>query len=261
MKKTTTGYKKIRHIYENNMNVDLLAEPLSTCSIDDDCLQVKLEMETKDFDIYGVENANGSITGYVKREVLSRGKIEDFYIPFSSDNLISDSTSLIELLDLFQHRDYMFILETNEVSKIVTIADLHKHPIRMLAFSLISLLEMYLTYVIRDSYPEGEWKDKLSSARLQSAEHILNLRLEKNEALTLLDSTQLSDKGEIVRNTPALLQQLGFASKSKCADFFREIEFLRNNTAHSQEVIYHDDRELIRIMLQLSKVLDNVTSE
>jgi len=258
MQKTTKGYKKIRHIYENNMNVKLIAETLSTCSVNEDCLQVKSEMIDMDFDIYGVET-KGGISGYVKQGDLSEGKIEDFYIPFSSDHLISDSTSLIELLDLFQYRDYMFILEKNQVNKIVTIADLHKHPIRMLAFSLISLLEMYLTYMIRDTYPDGEWKDLLTKTRLESAERILNLRLERNEALTLLDSTQLSDKGEIVRSTPALLEQLGFESKNKCASFFREIEFLRNNTAHSQEVIYHDDRGLIRIMLQLSKVLDDAT--
>lgn len=260
MKKTTRGYKKIKHIFENNMNVDLIAEPLSTCSINDDALQVKSKLKTKDFDIFGVEKG-GIIAGYVKQSGLSEGKVKDFYIPFSSDNLISDSTSLIELLDLFQYRDYMFILEKNQVNKIVTIADLHKHPIRMLAFSLISLLEMYLTYVISDHYPDSEWKDQLGDTRVKNAEYILNLRLERNEALTLLDSTQLSDKGEIVRNTPALLEQLGFESKNKCAAFFREIEFLRNNTAHSQEVIYHDDRELIRIMLQLSEVLDSVTGD
>jgi hypothetical protein len=251
---------KFIHIYENNMNVDLIAEPLSTCALHDDALQVQSELRTKDFDIYGVEKG-GSLVGYVNQSGLSEGKIEDFYIPFSSDHLISDSTSLIELLDLFQHKDYMFILETNQVNKIVTIADLHKHPIRMLAFSLISLLEMYLTNVIDDYYTDTDWKDHLPESRVKSAEHILNLRLEKNEALTLLDSTQLSDKGQIVRNTPELLKQLGFESKNKCAAFFREIEFLRNNTAHSQEVIYHDDRELIRIMLQLSKVLDNVTAD
>src|SRR5690625_4752398 len=167
MNKTSKGYKKIRNIFENNMDVNLISEPLYTCSLEDDALQVKSEMATRDFDIYGVQTSNRGIIGYVKRNDLSQGEIRDFYVPFSSDNLISDSTSLIELLELFQLRDYMFILETNQINKIVTIADLHKHPTRMLAFSLISLLEMYLTNVIRSMHPEENWKDKLSETRLK----------------------------------------------------------------------------------------------
>lgn len=259
--KTNKGYEKLRVIYEKNLSVDLLAEDLYKCKLHDSSTAIKQEMVEKDFDIYGVED-NGKVIGYVLREKLTVGKIEDHYQPFHSEDLVSDSTSLIELLEIFRNKSYLFILERNKVSKIVTFADLQKQPIRMLAFSLISLLEMLLISLIREEYPDETWKEKLSEERLHKAKEMLSVRIEKNEALTLLDNTQLGDKGTIVVKTDKLRKQLGFESKSKGKEFFKNIETLRNNTAHAQEEIYHNSVEFIDIILELDRVLDrNARSE
>lgn len=254
---TIRSYEKLRYIYQNNLTVDLLCENLNTCNFNDHSIDVKNEMVEKDFDMYGVEK-EGKIIGFVRRDELdTKGIIGDFVKNFSSDDLISDSTSLIELLDIFQEWEYVFILEKNKVSKIVTVADLQKQPIRMLAFSLISLFEMYLISTIREFFPDDSWTDKLTEARLTKAKELLEERSKKNEALTLLDNIQLGDKGTIVRKTPQLVEKFGFESNQQCKDFFRNIETLRNNTAHSQEKIYHDYKELIAVILQIEKVLKN----
>ncbi|MCQ6276385.1 hypothetical protein JMM81_15830 [Bacillus sp. V3B] len=259
--KTTQNYEKLKVIYEENLSVDLLAEDISICNSSDNSLFVKEEMSKRDFDVYGVKD-NGKLTRYVLREELGEGVIKDYYRPFHSEDLISDSTSLIELLDILRERSYIFILEKNKVSKIVTVADLHKQPIRMLAFSLISLLEMHLTALISHTYLDGSWTQLLSEERLGKAQEMLQKRLEKNQALTLLDNTQLGDKGTIVRKTPDLIQKLGFDSTSKCKEFFKNIEVLRNNTAHAQEEIYHDYQEFIELILQIDRVLErHVTIE
>ncbi|WP_078544765.1 hypothetical protein [Litchfieldia alkalitelluris] len=253
--KTIQNYEKLKMIYETNLSVDLLAEDIYTCNLNDEAISIKTDMIERDFDVYGVEE-KGKILGYVLKENLSNGSIKNVYNPFRSEELISDSTSLIELLDILKDRKYLFILEKNKVSKIITIADLHKQPIRMLAFSLISLLEMLLITLIRETYPNESWKDHLSSGRIAKAEEMLSKRIQKNEALTLLDNTQLSDKGTIVYKSPDLYRKLGFESTTKCKEFFNHIETLRNNTAHAQEEIYHDHQELIDIILQVNMVLD-----
>ncbi|WP_040209202.1 hypothetical protein [Neobacillus jeddahensis] len=254
--RTIKGYEKLRAMYEKNLSVDLLAEDIYTCALDDHSLRIKNEMIERDYDVYGVKD-KGKITGYILREELFEGRVEDFYRQFRMEDLISDSTSLIELLDFLRERKYVFILEKNKVCKIVTIADLQKQPIRMLAFSLISLLEMLLISLIREACSEDNWKVKLSEDRLGKAEEMLKKRSEKNEALTLLDNIQLGDKGTIVRKTPHLIKQLGFDSTTKCKEFFKNIEVLRNNTAHAQEEIYHDYQELIDIILEIDRVLDS----
>ncbi|MGM0904506.1 MAG: hypothetical protein ACQEXB_25840 [Bacillota bacterium] len=259
--RTNKGYEKLRVIYEKNLSVDLLAEDLYQCNLHDSSLIIKQEMTEKDFDIFGVED-HGKVIGYVLREKLTDGKIEDNYQPFHSGDLVSDSTSLIELLEILRNKNYLFILEKNRVTKIVTFADLQKQPIRMLAFSLISLLEMLLISLIKEAYPDESWKEKLSEERLQKAEEMLKFRIEKNEALTLVDNTQLADKGTIVVKTDKLRKQLGFESKTRCKEFFKNIETLRNNTAHAQEEIYHNSEELIDVILELDRVLDsNARSE
>lgn len=48
---------------------------------------------------------------------------------------------MIDLLEIFSIV-IMSLLEANKVKKIVVFADLHKQPIRMLAFSFVPLLEM-----------------------------------------------------------------------------------------------------------------------
>ena len=252
---TINGYRKIRNIYENNLTVELLAEYLKTCELHEDALAVKKEMSANDFDIYGVENGE-KIIGFVKREDITKeGSIKEFAKNFRYDELISDSTSLTELLDIFQEREFIFILERNKVTRIVTVADLQKQPIRMLAFSLISLLEMYLTSVINEFYPDDRWTDKISELRLTKAKELLDERLEKNVALTLLDNLQLSDKGTIVRKTPKLVEKFGFESNNQCKEFFKKMEELRNNIAHSQEKIYHDYKGFIHTLLQIETVL------
>ncbi|WP_066304095.1 hypothetical protein [Bacillus sp. FJAT-29814] len=252
-----SGYEKLRHIYENNLTVELLAENLTTCNVDDQARDVKNTMSQKDYDIFGVRDKD-RVIGFVKRDDLnSDQKIENFVRKFSADDLISDSTSLIDLLDIFQDKEFIFILERNSVSKIVTVADLQKQPIRMLAFSLISLLEMYLLSLIKGYYSNESWIPLLSESRLDMAKKLMEARMENNEALTLLDNTQLGDKGTIVQKTQELVDKLGFESKSQCRDFFKKIEKLRNNTAHSQQKIYHDNNEFIALILQIERVIKN----
>lgn len=158
--RTLKGYEKLRDIFENSLTVELLAEEMTTCTMDDDALSILKQMEIVDYDIMGVVE-NGKTIGYVKQAELSDGNIAEYYHSFSAEDLISDSTSVLELLNILQNKDYVFILEQNSVTKIVTVADLHKQPIRMLTFSLISLLEMYLVVAISDLHPNDEWKEKI----------------------------------------------------------------------------------------------------
>src|SRR5690625_482369 len=258
--KTVRSYERLRHIFEDSLTVELLAEDLTTCALDDDALSVLRELEKQDFDIMGVLDAE-EIIGYVKQDELSSGKIADYCRPFNSKDLISDSTSVLELLKILRDREHVFVLEKNSVTKIVTVADLHKQAIRMFTFSLISLLEMYLVAAIKELYPNEEWTEKLSKGRLKKTEEMWEKRKSRNEELTLIDNTKLSDKATIARNTPELLEQMGFPSKTKCDDFFDNLERLRNNTAHAQEIIYHDNKELIEVLLQINDILERIVGK
>ncbi|WP_216830296.1 hypothetical protein [Alkalihalobacterium elongatum] len=244
----------LREIYSDNLSVPLIAEDLLACPLDGDALEVKQYMEESDFDFYGVES-NGKIIGYIVRTELKDGLISEYVHPFEMDDLISESTSLIELLQIFKDKNPVFVLEKNQVKKLLTLADLQKQPIRMLVFGLISLLEMNLLELIKKNYPDDGWTQCLSDGRIEKAFEVYEKRKQKNEGLGLIECIQLSDKGTIIRKTPQLLEQLEFQSKKEVDRFFSSIEELRNNTAHSQEYVYDDFNDFLDSITRIEKLL------
>jgi hypothetical protein len=252
LNKSLTTLKKI---YSNNLSVTLIAENLISCSIEDETETIKAKMEELDFDYFGVES-NGKMIGYIMKQELVDQSLSNYVHYFAMEDLVSESTSLIDLLQILKAKHPVFILEKNQVRKLITVADLQKQPIRMLVFGLISLLEMELVQLIKNSNPDEEWKSCLSEGRMAKVYQVYETRKEKNEGLGLIECLQLSDKGTIIKKTPHLLKQLGFVSKSDADRFFSSIEELRNNTAHSQEYVYEDFNEFLENIYRVEKILN-----
>ncbi|MEH7418856.1 hypothetical protein V7266_26865 [Neobacillus drentensis] len=230
-----SSYQSLRSLYEQNITVNSIAESMDTCHLHDDANQIKTMMETKDYDVLGVED-NGIVMGYVVRDELKEGICKDYYRSFNPIELVSESTSLLQTLFIFQEIDRIFILEGNRITKVVTLADLQKPPIRMLFFGLISLIEMHLYRIINDYFPGDTWKKHLNPKRIQFAEDLYSLRKSKNEAIQLSDCLQICDKRDIVLNESPLREKLGIETKTKGKEFFKRLEELRNNLAHSQDI-------------------------
>jgi hypothetical protein len=245
----------LRKIYSDNLSVTLIAEDIISCSIDDDTEKIKAKMEELDFDYFGVESS-GKMIGYIIKHELEDLSISNYVHYFSMEDLVSESTSLIELLQILKEKHPIFILEKNQVCKLITVADLQKQPIRMLVFGLISLLEMELVQLLKKVYPDGEWKSCLSEGRMTKVFQVYETRKLKNEGLGVIECLQLSDKGTIIKKTPHLLEKLGFESKSDVAQFFKSIEELRNNTAHSQEYVYEDFNDFLEDISRVEKILN-----
>ncbi|WP_318502354.1 hypothetical protein [Bacillus sp. T3] len=142
----------LRKIYSDNLSVTLIAEDLVSCSLEDDTKIIKSKMDELDFDYFGVESG-GKLIGYVVKNELGEQSIAEYIRYFAMEDLVSEATSLIELLQILKEKHPVFILEKNQVRKLITVADLQKQPIRMLVFGLISLLEMELVRLIQNSFP------------------------------------------------------------------------------------------------------------
>jgi predicted transcriptional regulator len=245
----------LRKIYSDNLSVTLIAEELFSCSLEDDAKKVKDSMQEMDFDYYGV-HSNGRIIGYIaKHELGDDGLISQYVHSFAMENLVAESTSLIEILQILRDKHPVFVLERNHVKKLITVADLQKQPIRMLVFGLISLLEMKLLDLIKEHYKNDEWKYYLSDGRIEKALQVYETRKDKNVGLGLIECLQLSDKGTIIKKTPMLLEKLEFSSKTELVRFFKSIEDLRNNTAHSQEYVYDDFNDFLDNITRIEKIL------
>jgi hypothetical protein len=249
-------YRGLRSLFEKNITVNSISEVLTTCKVGDQALQIRDQMVSKDYDVIGVEE-NGLVIGYVLREDLREGTCREYFRSFSPSDLVSDSTPLLQTLFIFKNRVRLFIIEGNRISKVVTLADLQKPPIRMLLFGVISLVEMHLYRIIRESFAGDSWKRHLNAKRIQQSEELFLQRKARNEAIELSDCLQLCDKRDIILNEQPLRERLGIESKSKGKDFFKKLETLRNNLAHSQDLNTQNSwNEMISLIEQTETLLE-----
>ncbi|MFJ5763655.1 hypothetical protein ACIQAA_32120 [Neobacillus sp. NPDC093182] len=249
-------YRSLRSLFEKNITVNSISEVLASCNVSDQAKQIRDQMVSKDYDVIGVEE-NGWVIGYVLRDDLKEGTCKEYFRSFSPSDLVSDSTPLLQTLFIFKNTERLFIIEGNRITKVVTLADLQKPPIRMLLFGVISVLEMHLYRIISEYFAEDSWKSHLSTKRIQLAEELFLQRKARNEAIKLSDCLQLCDKRDIVLNEQPLRELLGFESKSKGKDFFKKLEILRNNLAHSQDLNTQNSwTEMISLIEQTENVLE-----
>ncbi|MBW4684453.1 MAG: hypothetical protein KME40_04995 [Komarekiella atlantica HA4396-MV6] len=239
MKHLKSRSQDLRSLFENNITIEYVAEPLKAVPDDAEVSEVLYWMRLQDFDVVGLETGD-TISGYVERSSLMQaksGKCRDYQRVFHPKELIAISTPLMKLLPILQQTPRLFVLDCNQVSGIVTCGDLQKAPARMLLFGLVTLLEMNLLRLVRLYYPQDSWQQVLKPERLKVAQRLWRESQERNEATDLLDYLQFCDKRELVLNQPELLEQLGLKSKRFGERFLKSAEQLRNRLAHAQSLV------------------------
>ena len=236
MKHLKSNSQDLRGLFEDSITVKYVAEPLKTVPAQEEAAVVRQWMEALNFDVVGVEDT-GVICGYVERNSLATGRCGDYQRIFHPSELITASTPLIELLPILWHRPKIFVLDRNRISGIVTRGDLQKAPVRMLLFGLVTLLEMQLLRLVRIYYPQDSWQVFLKGERVASAKKLWQERQAKNEAITLTDYLQFSDKRELILAKTEIVERLGLKSKRYGERFLKSAETLRNKLAHAQDLV------------------------
>jgi len=173
----STGYrrrgtraKEFRRLFEAQITISSISEPLRCCSSADAAVDVAGEMIHLGFDVVGVRESNRSLVkGYVQQSDLGSGSCEDHCRSFEPGDLVSDSMPLIDLVSLLGNKLRVFVLAGNDIEGIVTRADLQKPAVRILLFGLLSLLEMHMSYWARKSYPDNSWQDVLRANRIDAS--------------------------------------------------------------------------------------------
>jgi hypothetical protein len=202
---------------------------------------------------------DGAILGYVERESLGAGRCGAWERRLGPPDLVSDATPVLDLLPILRDRQRVFVLRGNRVAGVASRSDLQKAPVRMLLFTLVTLLEMHLQRLVVAHYPLSDWPPPLSRERLQLAERLYVERRERNEQLQLIDCLQFCDKRDLILRDSAALNYLGFPSRRALERFLHQAEALRDLLAHGQDLVagssWPDRIELVselqRILLEL----------
>jgi len=258
MKQLKSRSQDLRSLFEKSITIEYVAEPLKTVNSVISVQEIFRWMQEQDFDVVGIET-EGIVTGYLEKNSLndqSSGKCKNHEKAFLPQDLIAISTPLIKLLPLLQSKARLFVLDCNSVTGIVTQGDLQKSPVRMLLFSLVTLLEMNLLRIIRLYYSSNSLANILTQERLQAAHKLLQESRDRNEATDLLDYLQFCDKRDLILDNPELIQKLELKSKNSGEKFLKNAEKLRNKLAHAHDLVGGSSwSELISLAERLEKLL------
>jgi hypothetical protein len=214
-----------------------IAEPLVSFDETTKAVEVQTFMREKGFDLAGVRR-NGLVDGYVRQEDLSSGTCGDHSQHFTpDDDLVPDTANLIDVVKSLAINQQCFVTILDHVGAIITLADLEKPPMRMFLFGMITIIEMKMTEVLRQLYPNDSWQEFLSDQRITLAIKLQQERRRRGQQVELIDCLQFGDKGWIITHDEDLRKALGHKSRRETRNSIKEFENLRNNLAHTQEII------------------------
>lgn len=252
-----TRMSDLRNLFETGITANSIQEPLKYCFYGEEVSHVRTELERLHFDIAGIRKTkDDSILEYVCTKDLKTGKCEKVANNIKSEDIISESTPLIELLNGLRDKTYFFILNGRKISGIITRADLQKPPVRILIFGMISLFEMHLTFLVRNNFPDESWKKVLKEKRIKNTEDILKKRQERNEVIDLTDCLQFADKRDLVLASERMRKHLGLDTIKWARQILRKIEKVRDKLAHSQDIVSGTSwPELIEMVEQVEFIL------
>lgn len=230
----------LRQLFEEEMRVALVAEPLEVAGADEPAGEVAARLAAKGFDECGVVRSR-RVEAVVRRDRLAGGGTAgDHAEPVPLGRVVAGSTPLWACMRRVAEHGSVYVLSdrpgtqgiTGGLGSIVTRADLDKQPARMLMFGLISVLEMAMLALIRRRCPV-EWETMINERRLKQARELHKKREEANQETDLLECLQLCDKATICCRMPGVLEAWGL-SKTQATDLLGRVEGIRNQLAHAQ---------------------------
>jgi hypothetical protein len=254
------SYYDIDNIFLRSLTVRDIAEPLPSFDAGTPADQVRAALIEHHLNIAGVRE-QGFVTGYLLLDELGEGLCGNFCRPINEAKILSGNAHLSNLVLALDQVPYLFVDFLGEISGIVTRADLDDPPVRMWLFGLITLIEMRFLTLIERRFPGEGWQQYLSDKRLEKAAALQQERRRRKQDPSLLDCLQFSDKAQIVIRDEQLRIQIGFQSRRQTEQAIKNLEKLRNNLAHAQDIVSLDWQTIVNLSENLEAVIEIVTDE
>jgi len=248
----TSTIENLRRVFTEGFAVRDIAEPLVSFDAATATSEALALMECRNFDVVGVRK-DGIVVGYAERDDLCGATCGERVRAIESP--ISDAASLADVVLGLAQSPRLFVRVLGAVGGIVTMSDLQKPPVRMWLFGMITLVEMRTTRLIELTCQGDSWKEFLSESRLQKAEALLEERKRRNQNLELIDCLQISDKGQILAKHEELRRLTRMPSRRQTEQTIKMLESLRNNLAHSQDIISCDWETIVGLCRDMERVI------
>jgi hypothetical protein len=196
---------------------------------------------------------NGVTTGYLTRDVppgaepLRVRRIEQ-------RQLVALDVSLIDVIHVLTHSSCCFVEVAGAVAGSIGRGDIEKPVVRMWLFGIIILIEVQVVELIRRQWPDGSWSALVSEGRMEKARQLQAERVRRGLPADLLDCLQFADKLRIAMQDPGFMDDSGFGSAAAAKKVIKDLESLRNNLAHGQDVTSHDWPQIVRLARRVQQL-------
>tara|TARA_R110002049_G_scaffold305772_1_gene503227 strand:- start:320 stop:1660 length:1341 start_codon:yes stop_codon:yes gene_type:complete len=197
---------------------------------------------------------SGYIYGYVLVDETNK-KLACLKRRFMDTQLVDIDTPLLSVIAVLVHSQYCFVTSMGQVAGVISRNDIQKPVVRMWLFGLITLTEQYLTDQIKAVWPDEQWVKLAGETRLAKARQLKEERGRRGQYCELLDCFQLSDKAFIYMSEPSHIEAFGYSSKQEAKKVIKELESLRNNLAHGQDIVSYDWPQIIRMTTRVNETL------
>jgi hypothetical protein len=233
-----------------------IAEPLRSFGRNDKSSEVSSVMDEINVDVAGVL-INGMVEGYIFKADLADRLCGDDIRDFREGQVLESEASLTDVIQSLTRHEYCFVSIRGSIFGVIDRSDIQKPVVRMWLFGIITLIEMIIVDRIQAERPNDSWKELISKSRLEKALTLFNERQRRNQRCNLMDCLQLSDKGKILIEDAQFLKMFGFKSKRAAKQVIKELESLRNNLAHVQNIVSHDWPQIARMTQRIESAFSN----
>jgi len=249
----------MRKLFLEGFSAMDIAEPLLSFDADKSSTELYAIMSGKNLEIAGIRE-DGLVEGYVHKEDLKQGRLVDTIRRFNDGQILTDSSYLQDVIIVLEKSSDCFISSLGNIGAYISRREIQKPPVRMWLFGLITILEMYIVHRIKITFPNETYKQHLSEGRLEKARALMEERRRRNESVDLLDCLQLSDKGQILLKNPAVREDMGIQSIKEGQKALKELESLRNNLAHSQDIIHSNWNAIVMFSERIHIIMTRMHS-
>jgi hypothetical protein len=224
-----------------------IAEPLASFDRARKAPEVGQIMADRGLAVAGVR-FRGELVGYTLRTDLVPDAQHLTVRPFRVDQVLDARAPLSDVAQALIRHDHCFVRAFGQIAGLIARDDMQKPVVRMWLFGIVTIVEMALTEEVRRQHADGGWRALLSDSRLRKAEALQQERQRREQPSDLLDCLQLGDKAEIAFRDPEVMDLFALDSRQAAKRFVGDLESLRNNLAHGQDIVTYDWPQIARMV-------------
>ena len=204
-----------------------------------DLQAARVSDDNPDYDVIPIRK-EGRLTGYFERRSGRVNKI-------MPDDLIADGTSLLDLVDILEDRQFSFVLSGQKIEGYAHFSDLNHQLVKLTFYVVLEAVERMALDSIQGNFDRESLKKALGTERFGQIEKAY--KRAGRAARDLVSYLNISDILRLAAKT---------GSVSIESQFVRAIKKVRDGAAHSTENLvssYDDLRTLASVKRECLRVL------